>query len=145
MLEKWIGYYDNIMNDKPLTVYGNGKNSREWIYVKDHCEKIYNVLMRGTSGGIYNLAPDSEYHSEISNIEIVHLILKELKKPKKLISYVKDRKGHDLRYSLRDSMYRNMMIQSGEQLEFSETQKTFADDLRYTIMWYIENEKWWDK
>ena len=101
--------------------------------------------MRGTSGGIYNLAPDSEYRSEIPNIDIVNLILKELKKPKKLISYVKDRKGHDLRYSLRDSMYRNMMIQAGEQLEFSETQKTFADDLRYTIMWYIENEKWWDK
>ena len=68
-----------------------------------------------------------------------------LKKPKRLISYVEDRKGHDLRYSLRDSMYRDMMIQAGQQLEFSETQKTFADDLRYTIMWYIENEKWWDK
>ena len=132
-------------NNEHIPVYGEGNNIRQWIYVKDHCEKIYNVLTRGTPGGIYNLAPDSEYHSEISNIEIVNLILDNLKKPKKLISYVEDRKGHDLRYSLRDSMYRNMMIQSGEQLEFSETQKTFADDLRYTIMWYIENEKWWDK
>ena len=132
-------------NNEQIPVYGKGNNIRQWTYVKDHCEKIYNVLTRGTSGGIYNLAPDSEYHSEIPNIDIVNLILKELKKPKKLISYVKDRKGHDLRYSLRDSMYRDMMIQAGQQLEFSETQKTFADDLKYTIMWYIENEKWWDK
>ena len=73
------------------------------------------------------------------------MILTILKKPKRLISYVEDRKGHDLRYSLRDSIYRGMMIQAGSQLEFSETQKTFADDLRYTIMWYIENEKWWSK
>jgi len=68
-----------------------------------------------------------------------------LKKPKKLIRYVEDRKGHDLRYSLMDSIYRSMIIQTGQQLEFSETKKTFADDLRYTIMWYIENEKWWNK
>ena len=132
-------------NNEQIPVYGKGNNIRQWIYVKDHCEKIYNVLLRGVAGKIYNLAPDSEYHSEISNIEIVDMVLTILKKPKKLISYVEDRKGHDLRYSLRDSMYRDMMIQAGQQLEFSETQKTFADDLKYTIMWYIENEKWWDK
>ena len=138
-----IAYKAN--NNEQIPVYGKGNNIRQWIYVKDHCEKIYNVLLQGDAGKIYNLAPDSEYHSEIPNIEIVNLILKILKKPKKLISYVEDRKGHDLRYSLRDSMYRSMMIQAGDQLEFSETQKTFADDLKYTIMWYIENEKWWDK
>jgi len=138
-----IAYKAN--NNEQIPVYGKGNNIRQWIYVKDHCEKIYNVLLQGDAGKIYNLAPDSEYHSEISNIEIVEIILTILKKPKRLISYVEDRKGHDLRYSLRDSMYRDMMIQAGKQLEFSETQKTFADDLRYTIMWYIENEKWWDK
>jgi len=138
-----IAYKAN--NNEQIPVYGKGNNIRQWIYVKDHCEKIYNVLLQGDAGKIYNLAPDSEYHSEISNIEIVEIILTILKKPKRLISYVEDRKGHDLRYSLRDSMYRSMMIQAGKQLEFSETQKTFADDLRYTIMWYIENEKWWDK
>ena len=132
-------------NNEQIPVYGKGINVRQWIYVKDHCEKIYNVLIHGKTGEIYNLAPDSEYHSEICNIKIVEMILTTLKKPKKLISYVKDRKGHDLRYSLKDSAYRNMMILAGQQLEFSETQKTFADDLRYTIMWYIENEKWWDK
>jgi len=138
-----IAYKAN--NDEQIPVYGKGNNIRQWIYVKDHCEKIYNVLLRGDAGKIYNLAPDSEYHSEISNIEIVEIILTILKKPKRLISYVEDRKGHDLRYSLKDSVYRDMMIQAGKQLEFSETQKTFADDLRYTIMWYIENEKWWSK
>jgi len=138
-----IAYKAN--NNEQIPVYGKGNNIRQWIYVKDHCEKIYNVLLQGDAGKIYNLAPDSEYHSEISNIEIVEIILTILKKPKRLISYVEDRKGHDLRYSLRDSMYRSMMIQAGKQLEFSETQKTFADDLRYTIMWYIENEKWWSK
>ena len=138
-----IAYKAN--NNEQIPVYGKGNNIRQWIYVKDHCEKIYNVLTQGDAGKIYNLAPDSEYHSEISNIEIVEIILTILKKPKRLISYVEDRKGHDLRYSLKDSVYRDMMIQAGKQLEFSETQKTFADDLRYTIMWYIENEKWWSK
>ena len=138
-----IAHFAN--NNEQIPVYGKGNNIRQWIYVKDHCEKIYNVLLQGDAGKIYNLAPDSEYHSEISNIEIVEIILTILKKPKRLISYVEDRKGHDLRYSLRDSMYRSMMIQSGDQLEFSETRKTFADDLKYTIMWYIENEKWWSK
>ena len=138
-----IAYKAN--NNEQIPVYGKGNNIRQWIYVKDHCEKIYNVLLQGDAGKIYNLAPDSEYHSEISNIEIVEIILTILKKPKRLINYVEDRKGHDLRYSLRDSMYRSMMVQSGDQLEFSETRKTFADDLRYTIMWYIKNEKWWSK
>ena len=132
-------------NDEQIPVYGKGDNIRQWIYVKDHCEKIYNVLTLGDSGKIYNLAPDSEYHSEIPNIEIVNLVLKILNKPNSLISFVEDRKGHDLRYSLTDSIYRSMMIQASEQLEFSETRKTFADDLEYTIMWYIKNEQWWDK
>jgi dTDP-glucose 4,6-dehydratase len=116
---------------------------RQWIYVKDHCEKIFNVLCFGKSGEIYNLAPD--YESEYSNLEIVKLILSELNASENLISYVEDRKGHDLRYSLRDSNYRSMMIMLGEQLDLPGTEKTFADDLRYTIMWYSENENWWSK
>tara|TARA_R100000008_G_scaffold86895_1_gene82563 strand:+ start:18261 stop:19268 length:1008 start_codon:yes stop_codon:yes gene_type:complete len=132
-------------NDEQIPVYGKGDNIRQWIYVKDHCEKIYNVLKLGTSGTIYNLAPDSEYKSEINNINLVQEILHILKKPESLISFVEDRKGHDLRYSLSDSIYKAMIVKAGDQLEFSETKKTFADDLKYTIMWYIKNEKWWDK
>ena len=70
---------------------------RQWIYVKYHCEKLFNVLRFGRSGEIYNLAPD--YESEHSNLEIVKSILSELNASENLISYVEDRKGHDLRYS----------------------------------------------
>jgi len=132
-------------NNEPIPVYGEGVNIRQWIYVKDHCEKLYNVLTRGTAGQIYNLAPASEYHSEIPNIDVVYLVLKILNTSTSFISFVEDRKGHDIRYSLRDSMYRSMMIQSGDQLEFSVTQKTFENDLKHTIMWYIENAHWWNK
>ena len=134
---------DKVLNNKKIPVYGDGTNMRQWMYVKDHCEKIFNVLRFGKSGEIYNLAPD--YESEYSNLEIVKLILSDLNASEGLISYVDDRKGHDLRYSLRDSNYRSMMIQLGQQLNLPGTEKTFAADLRYTIMWYSENENWWNK
>jgi len=134
-----------VNNNEPIPVYGKGVNVRQWMYVKDHCEKLYNVLTRGTAGQIYNLAPDSEYHSEIPNIDVVYLVLKILNTSTSFISFVEDRKGHDIRYSLRDSMYRSMMIKSGSQLEFSVTENTFENDLKHTIMWYIENANWWNK
>jgi len=135
-----------LANEK-IPVYGTGENIRQWIYVKDHCEKIYDVLKYGTSGDVYNFAPNYgiDDHSEINNINLVKEILRILKKPERLISFVEDRKGHDLKYSLRESNYRNMMIQAGEQLDLPGTQKTFADDLRYTIMWYTKNENWWEE
>ena len=142
--EKFIPVVINkILNNKKIPVYGNGSNMRQWIYVKDHCEKLFNVLRFGKAGEIYNLAPD--YESEYSNLEIVKSILSELNASESLISYVEDRKGHDLRYSLRDSGYRTMMMQLAAQLSLPGTEKTFADDLRYTIMWYKENNEWWSK
>ena len=92
-----------LANEK-IPVYGTGENIRQWIYVKDHCEKIFNVLKYGKGGEVYNLAPNYngiENHSEINNINLVQEILHILKKPESLISFVKDRKGHDLKYSLR--------------------------------------------
>ena len=80
-----------------------------------------------------------------NNINLVQEILHILKKPESLISFVEDRKGHDLKYSLRESNYRAMMIAAGLQLELPGTEKTFADDLRYTIMWYTKNESWWER
>tara|TARA_X000001382_G_scaffold130663_1_gene126348 strand:- start:572 stop:1576 length:1005 start_codon:yes stop_codon:yes gene_type:complete len=135
-----------LANEK-IPVYGTGENIRQWIYVKDHCEKIFNVLKYGTSGKIYNFAPsyNKDNHGEINNINLVQEILSVLKKPERLISFVEDRKGHDLKYSLRESAYRCMMIGAGLQLDLPGTEKTFADDLRYTIMWYKENESWWKK
>tara|TARA_R100000008_G_C3586641_1_gene172952 strand:- start:2141 stop:3175 length:1035 start_codon:yes stop_codon:yes gene_type:complete len=132
--------------DESIPVYGTGENIRQWIYVKDHCEKIYNILKFGTAGKIYNIAPDYyEGESEINNINLVQEILFNLKKPEKLISFVEDRKGHDVRYSLRQGMYRAMMIMNDQQLELPGIEKTFADDLRYTIMWYKKHNDWWDK
>ena len=136
-----------LANEK-IPVYGTGENIRQWIYVKDHCEKIFNVLKYGKGGEVYNLAPNYngiENYSEINNINLVQEILHILKKPESMISFVKDRKGHDLKYSLRDSNYRNMMINQGYQLDLPGLEKTFADDLRYTIMWYKENESWWSQ
>jgi dTDP-glucose 4,6-dehydratase len=134
---------NKALNNEKIPVYGNGENIRQWIYVTDHCRKLFDVLKYGTSGKIYNIAPD--YDSEITNISIVNQILEILKKPKKLITYVEDRKGHDLRYSLRASQYRGMMYANDQQLDLPGTEKTFADDLRYTIMWYSENKNWWRK
>ena len=138
----------NALADAYVPVYGTGENIRQWIYVKDHCEKIFNVLNYGSSGKIYNFAPNyngSNDHSEINNINLVQEILHILKKPESLISFVEDRKGHDLKYSVRESQYRAMMIVAGQQLDLPGTEKTFADDLRYTIMWYTKNENWWER
>ena len=115
--------------------------------MKDHCEKIYNVLKYGTAGDIYNFAPNygNDNHGEINNINLVQEILHILEKPESLISFVEDRKGHDLKYCLRESNYRDMMIRAGYQLDLPGIEKTFADDLRYTIMWYTKNESWWER
>ena len=134
---------NKALNNEKIPVYGKGENIRQWIYVTDHCRKLFDILKHGTSGKIYNIAPD--YDSEITNNSIVNQILEILKKPKKLITYVEDRKGHDLRYSLRASQYRGMMFANDQQLDLPGTEKTFADDLRYTIMWYSENKNWWRK
>ena len=137
----------NALADAYVPVYGTGENVRQWIYVKDHCEEIFNVLKYGTSGEIYNFAPNygNDNHGEINNINLVQEILYILNKPESLISFVEDRKGHDLKYCLRESNYRNMMIEAGYQLDLPGTEKTFADDLRYTIMWYTKNESWWER
>ena len=137
----------NALADAYVPVYGTGENVRQWIYVKDHCEKIYNVLKYGTAGDIYNFAPNygNDNHGEINNINLVQEILHILEKPESLISFVEDRKGHDLKYCLRESNYRDMMIRAGYQLDLPGTEKTFADDLRYTIMWYTKNESWWER
>ena len=134
---------NKALNNEEIPVYGKGENVRQWIYVTDHCRKLLDILKYGTSGKIYNIAPD--YDSEVTNNSIVNQILKVLEKPKKLITYVEDRKGHDLRYSLRAGRYRGMMYANDQQLDLPGTERTFADDLRYTIIWYSENENWWRK
>ena len=123
----------NCMNDKPLPVYGEGKNVRDWLYVEDHCKAIDLILRRGQIGEIYNVGG----HNEMANIDIVKLICAELRKPESLITHVADRKGHDLRYAIDPGKIHR------ELGWLPETK--FADGIRKTIQWYLGNREWWEE
>ena len=114
-----------------VPIYGSGKNVREWIYVVDHCEAVRTVLKKGRPGEVYNVSSGSE----LSNLELVKRILALLRKPDKLISFVEDRPGHDIRYSLNSSKIRTEL---GWKPKFS-----FNKALSSTVKWYVDNEKWW--
>ena len=122
----------NALHDKPLPVYGDGLNVRDWLYVEDHCRAIDLILQKGKVGEIYNVGG----HNEMRNIGIVKLICQELGKPESLISYVKDRKGHDRRYAIDPTKIHN------ELGWLPETK--FADGIKKTIKWYLENQDWWE-
>lgn len=121
----------NALDNKELPVYGDGKNVRDWLYVEDHCKAIDLIIHKGTVGEVYNIGG----HNEMANIDIVKLILKELGKPESLITYVKDRKGHDRRYAIDPAKI------YGELGWLPETK--FADGIKKTISWYLNNKKWW--
>ena len=88
--------FTRAFNDETLPVYGTGENVRDWLHVKDHCAAIDLILRKGREGEVYNIGG----HNEKTNLEVIHLILKELNKPESLIRFVEDRKGHDLRYAI---------------------------------------------
>lgn len=117
----------NAIQDKPLPVYGKGLNVRDWIYVLDNCTGIDTVLNKGKFGEVYNIGGGNEK----SNIEITHMILDLLGKPESLITYVEDRLGHDLRYSLDSTKTKNL----GWKPEWG-----FEEGLKQTIEWYKENK-----
>ena len=121
----------NALEDKPLPVYGDGKNVRDWLYVEDHCKAIDLIIHKGTVGETYNFGG----HNEMANIDIVKLILKELGKPESLITYVQDRKGHDRRYAIDPAKIHS------ELGWLPETK--FADGIKKTIHWYLDNKPWW--
>ncbi len=122
----------NALNDKPLPVYGEGINVRDWLYVEDHCEAIDAVLQKGRVGEVYNVGG----HNEMRNIDIVKLICKELGRPESLIVHVRDRKGHDRRYAIDPTKIHN---------ELGWLPKTrFADGITKTIAWYLANRSWWE-
>jgi dTDP-glucose 4,6-dehydratase len=120
----------NAISDKPLPIYGDGKNVRDWLYVTDNCEAIDLVLYKGKRGEVYNVGAGNEE----MNIKIANLILEELGKPKSLIKFVEDRLGHDFRYSLN-------CIKIGKLGWLAKT--SFEQGIRKTISWYEENEWWW--
>ena len=117
--------------DQSLPVYGDGKNVRDWLYVEDHCKAIDMILRKGKIGDVYNVGG----HNEMANIDIVKLILKKLDKPESLITYVKDRKGHDRRYAIDPTKI-------GNELGWAPETK-FADGIVKTVDWYLSNRKWW--
>ncbi len=123
----------NALADKPLPVYGDGKNVRDWLYVEDHCKAIDRILQHGRVGEVYNIGG----HNEIGNIDIVKLICKALGKPESLITYVQDRKGHDRRYAIDPAKIH------GELGWLPETK--FADGIKKTIEWYLTHKDWWEE
>lgn len=122
----------NALHDKPLPVYGDGLNVRDWLYVEDHCRAIDLILQKGKIGEIYNVGG----HNEMRNIDIVKLICKELGKPESLITHVTDRKGHDRRCAIDPTKIHN-------ELGWLPGTK-FADGIKKTIKWYLENQPWWE-
>ncbi len=122
----------NALNDKPLPVYGEGLNVRDWLYVEDHCKAIDLIIHKGKVGEVYNVGG----HNEKTNIEIVKIICKELGKPESLITHVADRKGHDMRYAIDPTKIHN------ELGWLPETK--FEDGIKKTIKWYLENKEWWE-
>ncbi len=118
------------LHDKPLPIYGRGLNVRDWIYVNDNCEAIDEVLHRGKVGEVYNIGGGNER----SNIEIAKLILEIMNKPENLIKFVKDRPGHDMRYSLDSSKVMALGW---------KPRHDFGSALKETVKWYAENGDWW--
>ena len=123
----------NALNNKPLPVYGNGLNVRDWLYVEDHCRAIDLIIHNGRIGEVYNVGG----HNEMRNIDIVRLICHELGKPESLITFVTDRKGHDMRYAINPTKIHN------ELGWLPETK--FQDGIKKTIKWYLENRSWWEE
>ena len=132
----------NCIDEKPLPIYGEGLNIRDWLFVEDHYDAIYSVLRNGTIGETYNIGGNNE----ITNIDIVNTIcsiLDELK-PRSggksynnLITFVTDRPGHDFRYAIDATKINNKLGWSPKE--------TFASGIRKTIQWYLDNESWWRK
>lgn len=122
----------NALNDKPMPVYGEGLNVRDWLYVEDHCRAIDLIIRNGKVGEIYNIGG----HNEMRNIDIVKIIIQALGKSENLITYVKDRAGHDLRYAIDPAKIH------AELGWLPETK--FADGIQKTIQWYLENREWWE-
>lgn len=131
--EKLISLFvTNAIEDKPLPIYGDGKNVRDWLYVDDHCDAIHFLMAHGKDGEVYNIGGGNER----TNLEITDFILDKLNKPQSLKTYVKDRLGHDRRYSVDCSKIARL----GWQPQF-----TLESALEHTIDWYVQNRWWWEK
>ncbi len=118
------------LKDEPLPIYGDGKNVRDWLYVRDHCRAVDMIVRNGKIGEIYNVGGNGER----SNIEVVQTILNELSKPNSLITYVKDRPGHDRRYAINSEKLQSELGWKPEE--------DFTSGIKKTIKWYCDNPEW---
>ena len=118
------------LKNEPLPVYGNGQNVRDWLYVGDHCNAIDLIVRKGRDGEVYNVGG----HNEKTNLEVVKTILKALNKPETLITYVKDRPGHDLRYAMDPTKIETELGWKPEH--------TFDTGIQETIKWNLDNQEW---
>lgn len=118
------------LKNETLPVYGKGENVRDWLHVDDHCAAIDLILHQGKEGEVYNIGG----HNEKTNLEVVKTILKELGKPESLITFVKDRAGHDMRYAIDPSKTRR-------ELNWEPT-ILFNEGIKETVKWYLEHNKW---
>ena len=125
-------FSSNAIDDQKLPVYGDGRQVRDWLYVGDHCAAIELLIEKGELGETYNIGGGNERE----NIEVVSLILEALDKPDSLIEHVKDRAGHDRRYSLDCAKLSGLGWQP---------QMAFEAGIRSTVRWYAENQEWWRK
>lgn len=122
----------NALQDKPLPVYGTGRNVRDWLYVEDHCRAIDLILWKGKPGEVYNIGGNCE----MDNLAMVKRVCQELGKHENLITFVADRKGHDLRYAIDAGKLRQEL---GWQPETG-----FDEGIQKTIRWYLEHRSWWE-
>jgi dTDP-glucose 4,6-dehydratase len=123
----------NALNDKAIPVYGDGSNVRDWLYVEDHCSALDVVLHKGIAGDVYNIGGNNEW----KNIDIVKLVLKEIGKPESLITFVKDRPGHDKRYAIDAAKIE-------KDLGWTPAHQ-FENGIKKTIRWYLDNKQWWER
>ena len=119
-------------NNESLPVYGEGLNVRDWLYVEDHCRAIDLIIHNGRVGEVYNVGG----HNEKRNIDVVKTILRIMGKPETLITHVKDRAGHDLRYAIDPTKIHNELGWSPET--------TFDEGIKKTVDWYMNNKQWWE-
>ena len=125
----------NIMNNRELPIYGNGKNSREWIYVMDHCEGLLKVFLRGKKGEFYNIGSNKNLNNLQITKYLINIAKKHISIGKKVkIKFVKDRPGHDLRYALNSNKIKS-------KLKWNSKTKIF-DGLNKTFLWYYNNQKY---
>ena len=130
--EKLISLFTtNLIDEKPIPLYGDGKNERDWLFVEDHCSAVYFLLTHGTPGEIYNIGANNQ----LPNVEIAHTLLQMLGKDENMLEYVTDRPGHDRRYAVDSSKLRSLGWSPSEPFEVR---------LEETVQWYRDNRSWWE-